>query len=373
MGFKEGSIGVMVNMYTISLCIIVKNEEEVLNQCLNSVKEICDEIIVVDTGSTDRTKEIASEFTDEIFDFEWINDFSAARNFAFSHATMDYILWLDADDILLKEDQQKFKTLKNDLDASIDAVSMIYNIAFDEYGNPTFSYRRNRLVKRERNFKWVGAVHEYLDVYGNILPADIAITHRKSDKSIQSVQSDRNLKIYEQRLEKGEEFSPRDLFYYANELKDHAQYRKATIYYREFLATKGWVEDEIRACINMAECYRNLEILEKEKESLVMSIMYDIPRPEVSCRLGDIYKSQGQIKKAIIWYRLAIDVEEDKHQGFRQEAYSTWYPHLQLCVCYWETGDKERSVEHNNKAKKYRPNDSQVLINEEFFKNHFKK
>ena len=170
-------------MCTITLCMIVKNEEEVLHQCLSSVKEICDEIIIVDTGSTDKTKEIAKGFTEKVFDFPWINDFSAARNFAFSHATMDYILWLDADDILRKEDLQKFKNLKKKLDLSIDAVSMIYHTAFDEYGNPTFSFRRNRLVKRENNFKWIGPVHEYLEVGGNIFTTDIAITHRKNDKS----------------------------------------------------------------------------------------------------------------------------------------------------------------------------------------------
>ncbi|MBO1912210.1 glycosyltransferase, partial [Microvirga sp. 3-52] len=170
------------------------------------------------------------------------NDFSAARNFAFSHATMDYILWLDADDNLPIEELNKFKTLKNSLDVSIDAVSMIYHIAFDEYGNPTFSYRRNRLVKRENNFKWIGPVHEYLEVGGNVFNADIAITHRKNDKTKKSSQSDRNLKIYEERLEKGEEFSPRDLYYYANELKDHAQFQKSTMFYQMFLATKkGWV------------------------------------------------------------------------------------------------------------------------------------
>jgi len=250
---------------------------------------------------------------------------------------------------------------------------MIYTIALDEYGNPTFSYRRNRLVKRERNFKWVGLVHEYLDVNGNILTADIVITHRKSYKSIQFVQSDRNLKIYENRLNNGEEFTPRDLFYYANELKDHAQFQKAISYYQEFLDTKkGWIEDEIRACINIAICYRNLGNLEKEKESLVMSIIYDIPRPEVSCRLGDIYMANKSFKKAIIWYNLALEAEANNNQGFKHEAYSTWYPHLQLCVCYWEIGDLERSVEHNKQAKVYRPNDSTVKNNEEFFKNYFK-
>jgi glycosyltransferase involved in cell wall biosynthesis len=359
-------------MCTITLCMIVKNEEEVLHQCLSSVKEICDEIIIVDTGSMDKTKDIAKNFTEKIFDFEWIDNFSAARNFAFSHATKDYILWLDADDILLKEDHQKFKILKKNLNASIDAVSMIYNIAFDEYGQPTFSYRRNRLVKREKEFKWIGLVHEYLEVSGNIYTADIAITHRKSDKT-KSVQSDRNILIYENRLKNGEDFSPRDLYYYANELKDHADFQKAIKNYHNFLDTKkGWVEDEIRACINMAECYRNLGNLIKEKESLVMSFIYDVPRPEASCRLGDLYKENKEFNKAIVWYRLALEKEAVNNPGFRQEAYSTWYPHLQLCVCYWETGEQKLAEEHNNRAKVYRPNDSSVKTNEKFFTNYFK-
>ena len=85
---------------TISLCIIVRNEENTIGCCLDSVKGIPDEIVIVDTGSTDRTKEIVEKYADRIFDFTWIDDFAAARNLAFSQATMDYILWLDADDML---------------------------------------------------------------------------------------------------------------------------------------------------------------------------------------------------------------------------------------------------------------------------------
>ena len=86
-------------MVTISLCMIVKNEEDVIGRCLDSVSDLVDEINIVDTGSTDRTKEIVAKYTDRIFDFEWIDDFSAARNFSFQQATRQYILWLDADDI----------------------------------------------------------------------------------------------------------------------------------------------------------------------------------------------------------------------------------------------------------------------------------
>src|SRR5690625_3386446 len=104
--------------------MIVKNEEEVLDACLTSVNNVCDEIVIVDTGSTDQTKEIARKFTNKIYDFKWIDDFSAARNFAFSKASMEYVFWLDADDVLNKADQDKFKKLKESLGKVVDSVSM---------------------------------------------------------------------------------------------------------------------------------------------------------------------------------------------------------------------------------------------------------
>ena len=88
--------------------MIVKNEEAVLARCLDSIKNAVDEIIIVDTGSVDKTKLIAREYTENIYDFEWINDFSAARNFAFSKAAMDYQMWLDADDIFPAEQLDSF-------------------------------------------------------------------------------------------------------------------------------------------------------------------------------------------------------------------------------------------------------------------------
>ena len=102
-------------MITISLCMIVKNEEDVLARCLDCAINFADEIIIVDTGSTDRTKEIAALYTEQVYDFEWIDDFAAARNFAFSKATMEYCMWLDADDIIRFEDQKKLVDLKNTL------------------------------------------------------------------------------------------------------------------------------------------------------------------------------------------------------------------------------------------------------------------
>ena len=218
-------------MITISLCMIVKNEENTIARCLESVKDVVDEIIIVDTGSNDKTKEITKQFTSKIYDFSWIDDFSAARNFSFSKATKEYILWLDADDILLYEDIEKFKLLKETLESSVDSVTMKYNIGFDEYGNITSSYRRNRLVKRINNFKWIGFVHEYLSVYGNIVNSEVSVTHKKIKCT-----PNRNLEIYKNKLESGIEFSTRDILYYGNELYDHGIFKEALEFYNKFTA-----------------------------------------------------------------------------------------------------------------------------------------
>ena len=87
-------------MISVSLCMIVKNEEDVLERCLKSVAGLVDEIIIVDTGSTDRTREIATHFTNQIFDFPWQDDFSAARNAVMDRCTGKWYLTVDADECL---------------------------------------------------------------------------------------------------------------------------------------------------------------------------------------------------------------------------------------------------------------------------------
>lgn len=350
-------------MISISLCMIVKNEEDTLGRCLSSVRRLVDEIVIVDTGSTDGTKTIAAAYTDRIFDFEWIQNFAAARNFAFSKATMDYIFWLDADDVLKEEDQRKFAELKAVLDSSVDSVTMKYNLAFDEFGNVISSLRRNRLVKRANGFKWIGPVHEYLEVGGRIYSSDIAVTHSSVRHD-----SDRNLKIYEQRVLQGEIFSPRDLYYYANELKDHGKYEKAALYYEKFLHTKqGWIEDSIAACGKLADCYRGLGHPDKEISAVLRTLSFAAPRPETCCRLGFHFLSKNELHAAAFWYETAARADVDPNSlAMSNLACSTWLPHLQLCVCYDRLGQQQLAYEHNEKARAYRPGDPRILQNKQY-------
>ena len=166
-------------MITISTCMIVKNEERVLARCLDCVKSFSDEIIIIDTGSTDRTKEIAAAYTDKLYDFEWCNDFSAARNFSFSKATMDYIYVADADEIIDADNQQRILDLKKVLLPEIEIVQMYYTNQL-EFGT-TYNYDkeyRPKLVRRLREFHWQDPLHETLRIDPVIYDSEIAIIHK---------------------------------------------------------------------------------------------------------------------------------------------------------------------------------------------------
>lgn len=352
-------------MPTISLCMIVKNEEETLSRCLDCVRGIADEIIIADTGSTDGTKEIAKKYTDKIYDYKWTDDFSAARNFSYEKATMDYILWLDADDILLENDRTRFLQLKKDLDENVDAVMMRYNIDFDSYGNPAFFYYRERLTKRSCGFKWAEPVHECLQVGGNIINSDICITHKKIGKT----EKGRNLVIYDKLLSDGKELSPRGQYYYARELMENGRVDEAIERFSMFLLIgKGWMEDNINACCELAQCY----ILKNEPglalSSLLNSFIYDMPRAESCCRIGYLFMDKKEYQTAAFWFELATAVKVPQNSwGFIHSDYSDYIPNMELAVCYDRLGEQDKAEAFNNKAGKIKPDSPEFIYNKKYF------
>ncbi|MDV2685099.1 glycosyltransferase family 2 protein [Alkalihalophilus lindianensis] len=350
-------------MVTISLCMIVKNEELLLARCLDSVVDLVDEINIIDTGSTDNTVQIAKEYTNRVFFYKWNGDFAAARNASFDHATKDYILYLDADDVIEKKDQLKLNKLKETLDPSVDSVSMYYHAGLDNYGNVTLKYRRNRLVKRTRNFKWCGDVHNYLKVHGTIIHSDVAITHKKEKHSVS-----RNLDIYQKKIERGDTFSARDHFYYGNELRENKKFNRAIKAYESNIASEdGWSEDKFFSCIFKADCFKMLEQPEEERKALIESLQFSKKiRPEMSCRLGDYYLRKKDYASAIVWYNESLSIRTDSNQwSFSFPAYSSWYPHLQLCVCYYKLKQYQQAFDHNKKASIYLPDHPKVIYNHE--------
>lgn len=350
---------------TISLCMIVKDEEDVLARCLDSVAGLVDEIIIADTGSTDATKTIAARYTESIYDFAWIDDFAAARNFALDHATMDYVLWLDADDVLLEEDRRAFAALKRELDPTVDLVMMPYHIAFDAAGRPTYSYYRERLFRRAGGFRWSDPVHECIVPAGHIQYADIAVTHRK----VHPTAPGRNLRIYERLLAQGRPLTPRQQFYYARELYYNEQYEPAAEAFRAFLdGGQGWVENNISACEDLAACYDRLGRPAEALAALTRSFAYDAPRAEICCAIGRQFLNRENPAVAAFWYELARTRRPDgRDGGFHRPECADFLPSIQLCVCYDRLGDHVRAKACNDQALACRPGDPAAQHNQRYF------
>jgi len=345
--------------------MIVKNEEAVLERVLSSAKGIYDELIIVDTGSNDKTKKIAKKYTDKVYDFKWIDDFAKARNYAFSHATKDYIMWLDADDVFLEQDRKKILQLKKKLDSHYDIVTMKYNVGFDENGNPTFQSTRERLFKREKNFEWQDPVHEYIALGGSVLYiTDIAITHKPNKK----VRTDRNLKIYEKILAKEGDLSPRSKYYYARELKDHGRWQDSVDWFNKFLSeNKGWKEDNIASCYNLAICYQMLGQPDKQFDALQQSFIYDAPRAEICCLVGYFYKNKGDFAIAASWFETALNLPKQDTIGFVLKDYHVFIPAIELAVCYDKLQQYDKANTFNELAGKSKPDSRQYLQNKNYF------
>ena len=201
-------------MITISLCMIVKNEEAVLARCLDSLRGLMDEIIIVDTGSTDNTKEIALKYTDKVYDFSWCDDFAAARNFSFSKATMEYIYAPDADEVLDEVNRRRFAMLKAAMLTDIEIVTMKY-ITPDEFNTVQNANCdiRPKLYKRLRTFSWINPVHETVRLDPIIYDSDIEIKHLP-----QGMHGKRDFTIFKRSYEKNGYLPETIVTMYAKEL-----------------------------------------------------------------------------------------------------------------------------------------------------------
>ena len=352
-------------MATICLCMIVKNEEKHLARCLDSVAKLVEEIIIVDTGSTDQTVEIASNYTSNVYFHPWMDDFSDARNFSFSKASMDYCMWMDADDILEKTEWEKFLQLKSSLSLDTDIVMMKYNTAFDEAGMPSFSYYRERWIKNCPAYRWVGAVHEVIPPHGSVIYSDIAICHKK----INTGEPDRNLKIYQKILAKGKKLDPRQQYYYGRELYYHHQYKEAVSVFEKFLSSPtGWIENKIEACSVCADCYYKLGQDHSALLTLLRSLCFDLPRAELCCQIGKHFLDHENYHNSIYWYKTALNAVKNEFScGFILPDCYDYIPFLQLCVCYDKIGDRQRAKEYNERAGACKPYSSAYLYNRHYF------
>ncbi len=350
---------------SLSLCMIVKNEADVLGRALSDARVYADEIIVVDTGSTDGTKAVAREFTDKVYDFAWKDDFAAARNFAFSKATCEYRMWLDADDVVPLRSARAIARLMKRTDGA-DVIMLPYVLGTDVGGKPAFSYFRERIVKNSPDYLFVGRVHEAIALRGKVLQKNIPVYHAKPPSRSSGT---RNLDIYKKMLANGEAFSPRDRYYYARELYFNGDYVAASGEFERFIADPdGYSVNKTDACLLLSRCYREGGDRQAAYLALFDSFLYGLPTGEIACEIALMYFADEKYALAAYWFERAAAAEPNREGGaFVDAEYYGFFPLVWLSVCYDKLGKTRTAYYYHCRARKLRPDHPSVIANERYF------
>ncbi|MEK6984121.1 MAG: tetratricopeptide repeat protein [Nanoarchaeota archaeon] len=313
----------------VSLCMIARNEELFIEQCLTSVKGIADEIIVVDTGSTDKTKEIAKRFGAKIIDFKWIDDFSAARNESLKHATKDWILVLDADESLDDDGLKSINELINSKDS--DAFLFLQKNYTNDASIAGFISEEQkkmgknyagwygsfivRLFRNKKGYKFEGIVHELVEPSieakkGKIAATNIALHH------------------------------------YGN--ADPAAAMKKKQFYLELCKSKAAQNPDASTYFELGVLYKENNNFDESIKSFKKALENNPKHSMAFYELGIIYKQQESFDEAIRNLTESLRIKENS------EAFES------LGACYLKKGKLKEAYRNLVKAMMLNPNKSTI-------------
>ncbi len=343
-------------MISLAITMIVKNEELTLERILAKLT-FADEIIIVDTGSDDKTVSIAQKYTSKVFFYKWDNDFAAARNYAISKVNADYFMWLDADDVIKDEDIIKFKNLKLKI-KNEDIIMLPYVL---NYNNKELSFYRERIIKN-KNHLFVGKVHEVIPLNGLIKYEEIQIYHKK----IKPSEKERNLNIYKEIL-KTRKLNSRELYYYGNELLDNNYLIDAQKIFLKFIKDKNGANfNKVDACLKLHNIYILQKKPKKREEYIFKSLEFGIHSSLQIYYLIIYYYQEKEYISCELFAKLLLTYKDDP-LSFNYLKDKDYYAYIYLSLCSFYLGDKQSALEYNNEALKIRPNDTLALRNKKYY------
>ncbi len=342
-------------MHPISVCIIAKNEEKRIEKCLRSVKPYGFEIVVVDTGSADRTKEIAAAYADKVLDFVWCDDFSAARNFSLREASNDWILMLDCDEWIQEIDVEELDYFREHHADSVGAVSRRNLVT--ENGHYVLNNTDNteRFFDR-RLYHYTGIIHEQLTPKnGRELPCLLlhtTIGHSGYDMTPeeQRAKSKRNLTLLHRQLS----LEPENPYVYYQLGKGYEiieDYESACEYYGKGLYFD--VDPSLAYVQALVISYGNTLLLTGRAEAaLGFAHIYDefAVTADFVYLMGRIYMANGMYPQAIEQFLQATAYADCRFHG--ANSFLAFY-HIAL-ICE-QTGDLDNALAYYHECGEYPP------------------
>lgn len=351
---------------SVSLCMIVKDEEDSLQRCLGSVSDFVDEMIIVDTGSTDKTVEIAKSFGAKIYYFEWNDNFADARNYSLSKATKDWILVMDADDEFEKEDKWKLLNITDNKITGANAYcgrTLCYSGEVPDK-NSIIMNMNIRLLKNHRGYKFEGSIHEQIvlspEDSGNpyaLVAIDIRFHHYGYLLSVIAAKDKhtRNIGLIKKELEK----NPQNtfmLFNMGNEYYAMHEYIKALDYYMQsyqyFDPQPGFSS---MLLIRIIMCHQTMGNSEEIFSFVRLGQKYYPRFTDFEYLKGDELLRQKKILQAICAYKKCLRLGEPPANMNNMAGIGTYKPHYTLSTIYTAIGEHDKAIFHCGKALKYNP------------------
>lgn len=355
----------------IALAMIVKNEAENLPRLFESIKGCFDEIHITDTGSTDGTIEIAKAHGAKVHHFTWVNDFSAARNASFEPVKTDYVMWLDGDDVL--ERQEHFKLWRDNAMHLFDYWAATYNYSSDANGKPTCSFARERVFKTKNQLKWKYFVHE------GILPIGINgmvstnyvhtwnVKHCRTESDLLKDRS-RNLDLFKAH---SSSLDARMTYYYGKELFENKQPFEAVPVLMKACADPALeIHDRIIAIQYVCWAYILCNQFERAIDMAHSGLQLAPNRAEFHNVIGDCYLKMNRIIDAVPFFAAAKESLMHAPAAWKpavftnEESYTT-YPRNQLSRIYANIGDFDSAEKvAMDSVDRYNHPESHVIMNE---------
>lgn len=336
----------------LSVCMIVKDEEKVLDRCLKSIHGIADELIVIDTGSIDKTKEIAKEYTDKVYDFEWVKDFSKARNYAASKASGKWILVIDADEYV---DRNSFKEFKQNLKLNPpqNSINMVEIVSFvGETASSVAQSRHTRLYKNNKGIKFYRPIHEelrYKEGEADFGFVNLQLYHTGYMKGTaeEKNKTERNLSIL---LEK-EDKKGIDYFYIGNEYRKLDQKNKAILYYQKSFSER---ESATVDYLTKLLVYLIITLYEEKRYSDALQVIDEAERAypnnaDYKYFRGLILYIQGNFNKAKLVFEYILSNKNNLVVDHSEE-YMEYLPLIYLADIYEKDNDLHKAVEYYSRA-----------------------
>jgi len=329
----------------VSVCLMTLNERETLPDCLDSLRGLADEIVVVDTGSTDGTVEYlqgrddVTKLIHETVPETGIEDFSYYRNVGFANATKKYVMWIDAcervrDAVAIKE--QVVKGLS-------DGYYMMTH-------QPPISYSRLKIAPREFA-TFIDPIHEYIDAHGmktSLIPEENGVERLNFKKVGREDSNTRNLRILRKLVEsssKDDPNRPRYLFYLARDLSESGQHEKAIEYFNERILMYGFWEERVAACVVLARIYL-FKTHEYHKADAVANIIDQISDKHAESPFikGEALYWRGEYEQARLWYEKCMKMPRPTHGIWLWEDVYSWLPYDRMSRIRENAGDIDGAI-----------------------------